>query len=238
MPNFVRWLPRKHGARELIRLTIHNLEEQAAQDACREWMSDVQPAIDRESQARVAAGKDPRADTGWAWHWDRVIRPLLFHGGRKRKAALYRLSVGSRDRPAAMLAVLTEERWPLDPALDAVYVWYLSTAPDEVLTVDTLSGESGIPGKISQAALDVAITLSLNNPRTRGRVWLHADPGGKDKLMRWYGIDAMGTRIPMETHSRLPGFIHARSRANDQRYFVWTPDMSEWFSSRFDDLRR
>lgn len=227
MPNFLRWLPARSDPRDLVRLSVRRLRWSDAEQACSRWMNEIQPAINDWTPARVDRG----------WDWSNLVLPLVRYGGIARSAALYALSVGAEDRPAGLLALLERERWPLDDQQEAVFVWYLSTAPRSLLNVTSLGGQVVEPSMLGQAALDVALSVSRSQPRTEGRTWLHADRNGGPDLIRWYGVDAMGTRIPTETNPRLPGFLSRRARANDQRYFAWTEELTTWSLSRFDTLR-
>jgi hypothetical protein len=105
------------------------------------------------------------------------------------------------------------------------------------LSVATVGGAIGVPALLGQAALDVALAVSLAGPAA-GRLWLHADPAGGRDLLSWYGLDAIMTRIPPETFPVLPGDVIRGGRQNDGRYFGFTRETALWARDRLAAWRR
>jgi len=94
----------------------------------------------------------PRVDATWNWPYH---IGLCRAAGIWRSHRLYQLTVGEEQQPAAMVFLLRKERW-IEAGLGAVYVWYLSTAPESLLSVTTLSGGRGVPGMLGLAAPEIA----------------------------------------------------------------------------------
>jgi hypothetical protein len=67
---------------------------------CLTWQREVQPLIDRGPA---------RADVRWDWVVE--IPALVFYGGRRRSPRMFQITVGPDNRPAAMIALLENERW-------------------------------------------------------------------------------------------------------------------------------
>ncbi|WP_232631434.1 hypothetical protein [Methylobacterium sp. Leaf118] len=116
-----------------------------------------------------------------------------------------------------MIALLANERWFEDWSQPATYLWYLSTAPAEILEFKGAQGAAIIPRQIGRMAFDVALTVALE-AMGRGRLWLHADPAGGDRLVRW-STQMVGMRtIDPAQHPKLPGSTLTGGRRNDGRY--------------------
>lgn len=122
---------------------------------------------------------------------------------------MYQLCLAKDDFPLAMVALLERERWIGRERLPAVYLWYLSGAP-----AAAVAARGARPKMITAAALDIALTVSMNGP-ARGRLWLHAAPEGGQKLMDWYRARGLENVPP---GIKLPG-PRISERINDGRYF-------------------
>ncbi len=92
---------------------------------------------------------------------------------------MFQVCLADNDFPIGMVSILETERWPEEPSLPAVFAWYLTGAPASAVLAH------GAPKLLMAAALDVAVTVSLNGP-SEGRLWLHASPEGGQKLVDWY----------------------------------------------------
>jgi hypothetical protein len=193
------------------------------------WHSHVQPIIDRDPS---------RADNGWNWM---LYVPFAELGGRvlMRKPVGYAvgLSDSESDRfvPCALVQLLGRV-----PALDehdreSVFVWFLSTAPDEALTSieDHPISEDQIPRRLGTIALDVAVTHSLNERRF-GRTALYADERGGDVLLQWYQRRGM-TVLPDE--DTLPRGPRRLLKPSDGRYCYYTVPAAIEASEELDSLR-
>ena len=168
---------------------------------------------------------DPaRADRDWDWVWEIPI--LTFAVGAIRRPRLFQLAHVEDNFPLGMIALLENERWPRDHALPAVYVWYLTGAPDTALV------SLGRPKPRTAAVLDIAVTIALNG-LADGRLWLHAAPEGVTSLMAWYtslGLEPVAGDLVLPSAKLVP-------RDNDGRYFQLTPQAARDFSRRLDRYR-
>ncbi len=193
-----------------------------------EWRRDVAPLIAADPEMR------DRADREWNWNQHRVVALLA---GARRKPRFFQIRVGSDNRPAAMMLLLGNERWPGEETLPATYLWYLSVATRGFLTYP----DGSRPIDVGLAAIDAAITVSLRSA-AGGRVWLRADPNaGQPDLCKYYGLSANMARVPAPAVPRLPGYIRKgllmKVRPNDGRYFAFTPELARWAYRRLDWLR-
>lgn len=169
------------------------------------WHQQIQPEIDKDPQ---------RPDAGWNWPY--VIAPFTLFGGWRRTCRIFQISLRDDNLPAAMIAILQNERWFDDEHEQAVFLWYLSTAPASMLTKIDSFGAAHYPTMIGTAALDIALCVALDE--CEGRLWLHAASGGGDKLLNWYAQKGM-RNIDRRQHATLPGF--GKGRKNDGRYFFF-----------------
>jgi hypothetical protein len=193
------------------------------------WHADVQPVIagvrqlDRNGQWR------PRVDA--TWNWPAHIE-LCRAAGIWRSVRIYQMTVGPEDQPAAMICLLRDERW-IDEGRSAVYLWYLSTAPDSLLSVMTIGGNTGVPGLLGLAVLDVGIVDSIN-AGWDGRLWLHSEPSGNLLgLPDWYAFAAGATRVSSGSHPWLPGVGGwTRENRTDDYYFAFTQETAQWLYRR------
>lgn len=176
----------------------------------RRWHTDVQPLIKRDQS---------RPDANWNWPFN--IIPIVLFGHPHRRGRIFQITLGTERRPAAMIAVLTNERWCLDPQKSAAFVFYLSAAPAAWLGMHDASGNPITPKMVGQATLDVALCIALNE--CDGRLWLHAAPQGGTTLLNWYQHCGLQLVDPGR-HSSLPGFIIGR--INDGRYLCIEGDAS------------
>jgi hypothetical protein len=212
---FVTHLPTAAGGH--VAVIIHELPRRmAAAGRCVHWVDLVhRPFI---------AGDLARADRDWDWRWQ--IPMLTFGGGMARRPRMFQLCLAADDFPLAMISLLENERWIGDHSQSAVYLWYLAGAPAKAVE------RCGKPKLLTAAALDIAVSVSLNGP-AQGRLWLHAAPEGGDTLVNWYhsrGLEA----VPK--NSSLPG-PRLSERINDGRYFRLTPTTARVASSMMDGYR-
>lgn len=173
---FVSRAPTKSGEPVGIRVTRMTLPHVLW------WHSHVQPVIDQDST---------RADRGWNWlfyvPFTTLARGLLMRQPHGYTIGIRAEETDDRFIPCALVQLLG--RFPaLDtPERKGVFVWFLSTAPDEALL--TIQGhpitEDRIPKRLGTITLDAAVTHALNKHR-RGRTALYADEAGGDVLLKWY----------------------------------------------------
>ncbi|MCJ2036864.1 hypothetical protein [Methylobacterium sp. J-068] len=208
MPRFLKYVPTS-GSRGLeLPIFVHEIKpfDRDPVARCKVWHDRVQPVIARDRR---------RADV--AWNWPNIIRPMTMAVGVRRGGRLFQMTIGDEQRPAAMISLLTKERWFADRRQPATYLWFLSRAPTETLTFRDRDNAAFTPRQVGQAAFDVALTIALESAG-QGRLWLHADPIGGDKLLRWYSqMTGMRTIDPGD-YPKLPGDAVRGDRNNDGRY--------------------
>jgi hypothetical protein len=198
-------------------------DDQSWDQAHRRWRDEVAPLIARDPDM------PDRADRAWNW---RRIRGLARVAGQRRQPRFFQIRCGEDERPAAMVLLLADERWPGNRRHPAVFLWYLSVATRGYLTYP----DGTRPLDVGLAAIDTAVVVSLTGD-AKGRLWLHADPNaGQPDLCRYYGLTANMGRIPSIAVPVLPSSF-LKPRHNDERYFAFTEQFSGWAASRLDWLR-
>ncbi len=220
---FVRMAPTRSGQK----VPIHVAKLQPAHVLW--WHSHVQPIIDRDPT---------RADNDWNWL---LYASVAAVGGRvlAREPAGYAIGLSDPGTdtfvPCALVQLLG--RFPAldDHDRDGVFVWFLSTAPDEALTTieNRPISENEIPRRLGTIALDVAVSHSFN-ARRDGRTALYADEQGGDLLLRWYQRRGMSV-LPDE--DRLPWVPRRLLKPSDGRYCYYTASAALRASRELDPLR-
>ncbi len=208
----VRWVP--SSSSEPVLIEIVQLDKSLAV----RWQSSIQPAID----------EDPtRTDQGW--RWPRIMATTSLVGALQRPTGLAACVQAQNGDyiPCAMVQVVA--RYPAfdDRNENCVFLWYLADAPIKAL--EQLLPKSCVPKMLGTVALDMAVTLSLNQG-LHGRTGLHADPKGKEKLTAWYASKGMAN---LPSHAPRPSIF----RANDGRFFYYTPAMALTASQKLDKFR-
>ena len=142
-----------------------------------------------------------------------------------------------RDRfvPCALVQLLGRVPAFDDHDRESVFVWFLSTAPDEALMTiaEHAIPEDRMPRRLGSIALDVAVTHSLNHRRL-GRTALYADERGGDVLLQWYRRRGM-TVLPDE--EKLPPGPRRLLKPSDGRYCYYTVPAAIRVSQELDPLR-
>lgn len=193
------------------------------------WHSHVQPLIDRDPE---------RGDRNWNWLLY-VSFATLAGGVLARQPVGYTIGIYAEntDRyiPCALVQLLGRF-----PALNAhkrksVFVWFLSTAPDEALLSikDHPIAADRLPKRLGTIALDVAVTHSLNKRRL-GRTALYAEESGGNELLEWYQKKGMSL-LPAD--QRLPRGPRRLFKPSDGRYCYFTVDAALELSRALDSLR-
>jgi hypothetical protein len=193
------------------------------------WHSHVQPIIDRDPT---------RPDNGWNWLLYVAFAEVT---GRvlTRKPVGYTVGLADpeRDRfvPCALVQLLGRVPALDDHDRESVFVWFLSTAPDEALATikDHPIPVDRIPQRLGTIALDVAVTCSLNEQRL-GRTALYADERGGDVLLGWYRRRGM-TILPDD--AELPPGPRRLLKPSDGRYCYYTVPAAIEASKKLDPLR-
>ena len=163
------------------------------------WHSAIQPEIRKLNS---------RADTGW--YWPGKVKFFSYTAkALNQEPCCYTIGIkqGERFLPCALVFAAERYYYLRDAKKSAVFIWFMSTAPDVIYNKHGL-GQS-IP-KLGFACIDVGITASYNNSLL-GYLGLHASP--KDPgLKNFYG-NKCGL-LNINRNQNLPGI-----RQNDGRYF-------------------
>ncbi|MDR3523271.1 MAG: hypothetical protein P4L66_04130 [Acetobacteraceae bacterium] len=200
----------------MLGVVVRQITPASVRPFCLKWVENVQrPHIE---------GNTNRADHDWDWLT--LIPTLTFAAGARRNPRMFQICTAETGFPLAMISLLETERHPVDHSQTSVFAWYLAGAPSSAVEAQ------GSPKLLMSAALDVAITVSLNGP-ARGQLWLHAAPEGGQRLMDWYAKQSL---VPIARNVRLPGSLVA-PRRNDGRYFQLDPGDALRVSSRMDKYR-
>jgi hypothetical protein len=220
LPSFISRLP-VSGSNHLVDIDIVEVKEDDW-NILKSWDEKVGQHLQETN----------RADANWKWH--SRIAPIVFYGGFRRRPRIFQMTIGRDKVPAAMIAILEEERWVENSSENAVFLWFLSTAPDAYWQT-VVNDLPGMPKLVGRAALDVALTIALDG-LTAGKLWLHADPKGGHGLRAWYGTDCGMTCLGKRAFPTLPGFSPS-IRSNDGRYFCFTEETAKWAHWQMDEWR-
>lgn len=193
------------------------------------WQSHVQPIID----------EDPtRVDNDWNWV---LLAPLtrLFGLGTAKRPVGYTVGIAGHDTghyiPCALVLLLGRDRALDNHRKRSAFTWYLTTAPDAALL--NIKGyrlqEDQLPKRLGTIALDVSVTHSLNRV-ARGRVSLHSDPKGGERLLNWY--ENRGMEVLPEG-KKLPVGPRRLFKPSDGYYCYYTIDAAVTASRELDSLR-
>ncbi len=193
------------------------------------WHTHVQPVIDNDPD---------RVDHGWNWL---LFAPLtgLFGIMLSRRPVGYTVGIAARDTghfiPCAMVLLLGRDRALDDHRKRSTFTWYLTTAPDAAL-LDIKNyrlDEKGLPKRLGTIALDVAVTHSLNHV-ARGRMSLHSDPRGGERLLGWYRKRGMTV---LREDRKLPWGPRRLIAPSDGHYCYYTMADAVAASRELDALR-
>ena len=193
------------------------------------WHAHVQPIIDDDPD---------RVDNGWNWL---LYAPLtrLFGIVMAKRPVGYVIGIAAHDIgrfiPCAMVLLLGRDRALDDHRKRSTFTWFLTTAPDAaLLDIERYRlDEKRLPKRLGTIALDVAITHSLNH-LARGRMSLHSDPRGGERLLGWYRKRGM-TVLPK--NEKLPKGPRRLFAPSDGYYCYYTIDDALAASRELDELR-
>ena len=193
------------------------------------WDSHVQPIIDQDPE---------RVDNDWNWV---LFAPLtrLFGLATAKRPVGYTVGIAAHDTghfiPCALVLLLGRDRALDDHGKRSTFTWYLTTAPDTALlsVEDYHLNEDQLPKRLGTIALDVSVTHSLNH-LARGRMSLHSDPNGGERLLGWYEKRGM-TVLP--EGRRLPFGPRRLFKPSDGLYCYYTVDAAVAASRELDPLR-
>lgn len=198
-------------------ITIHNLDSVIV----RWWDANVQPEIDK-------LGTD-RADRGWDWL--KIFRyTSVFVNQKPRGLAIGLENVPARGLflPCALMQFVSVFPALDDPAYDSVFIWFLADAPPASILCAGMLQPNEVPRMLGTICLDTAVAVSQALGFS-GRVGLHADQLGGDRLFKWYQASGMRN---LPSSQRIPGL-----RRNDGRYFYFDPVSAANFRRAHFDLR-
>ncbi|MBV1877685.1 MAG: hypothetical protein KUG79_08590 [Pseudomonadales bacterium] len=114
----------------------------------------------------------------------------------------------------------------------AIFLWYLSTAPEEFFTAAGLNTDQ-MPKSIGRLIVDSAIVTS-HKAGKHGKIGLHADPA--DPSLDSYYEKAVGLDRLAATKA-LPKGRQFRQKGNDGRYFYCDEQKAERLLKKFDKFR-
>jgi hypothetical protein len=191
------------------------------------WHGNVQPIIDEDPD---------RVDQGWNWllyaPFSTLTGTVL---GRNPVGYCVGLVRGDRFVPCALAQLLGDY-----PALDdndrrSTFTWFLTTAPRSAMLSNEAYGltEDRVPKRLGTITLDVAVTHSINHGGG-GRMSLHADPKGGERLLQWYRDRGM---LVLARDRRLPAGPRRLIRPSDGRYCYFTVEGALQMSRGLDHLR-
>jgi len=166
------------------------------------WDAVIQPAIRTIGNQERREGKKPsRADHNWHWTRIRVLLPLAQSLIKRRCRALTILL--RRDRiwqepweagppkpedepkaiPAAMVLLIESYPWLLPTARkrQSTFTWFMAAAPKKVLQGLGVFATPSLGSILLDTALITSMALGY-----RGRMWLHANRRGGQRLFDYY----------------------------------------------------
>lgn len=149
--------------------------------------------------------------------------------GSERHAVAWCLLARSerKDLPIGMLTAVPAYASPYpNEDNDLGFVWYLSDAPIELYAQRQIPQASGV----ASALLDIAIQTRLDLLGDAA-IFLHADPAGGAKLIRYYEDKCLMTRL---WHDKRISPVRSIKAGE---YFAMTHDQAMRFAKKFDRLR-
>jgi hypothetical protein len=194
--------------------TVPLFVEDLTQEHVASWINDVQPHL-----------SDDRPDKDWPWE---LIFPLtrLTGGTLGQRPEGFALTTPSLNVPCAMGIMVTRYAALDRPSLEASFIWYMASAPTSLLRARLSPND--IPKLLGQMALFRAVQRA-HEAGHAGRLGLHADPKGGEKLASWYRDQHMQKLPP--THPLPIGF--RRIAGNDGRYFYFNEMSAGKFQRSF-----
>jgi hypothetical protein len=188
------------------------------------WQEHVQPYIDDSAEAR--------ADQGWRWPRIYATRKLVAGTLLQRPTGLVAGVILKQEFiPVCMVLMVEAYRYLRDPSLESVFVWYATRCPDHVLRNRMRVAPDGVPKRLMEITIDLAITHSYNL-MLRGRIGLHAASEGGDDLCAKY--ESFGL-IRLDRNERLPPGVRGWV-GNDGRYFYHSEESALRASQRLDKV--
>jgi hypothetical protein len=194
-------------------------------EEARRWDAEIQP--------RIALDKK-RADANWLWYrnytWCRTIENLL-----KRDVVYAQYLLNGTDPitktggvliPAGQAIYSLGYPFPGDKNKKCVFIWFLTATPKDILE------EHQLPKvKMLNPLLDLAVQISVFTGH-EGRIALHADPMGGERLIRSY------LKVGLQNIDKSVKIGPLMSpRQNDGRYFKMSEEQALAFADNFNEYR-
>lgn len=184
---------------------------------------------------------EARADHDWNWRLIASVTKLAAEALLQMPSGFV---VGVRDEkrsrfvPCVMSMLVDMYPHLEDNNLTSVFVWYLSPAPmaSMVRELELPADQVPLETVLMAVGMDVAITESYNI-RLRGRVGLHADAKGGERLVRWYEHPRRGGMHRLPETTKLPFGFRRVKVPNDGRYFYHDEKSAFEASCRMDRYR-
>jgi len=168
------------------------------------WDRTIQLDILTEARKAKIEGKPvPRADRFWSWTGLRILFPLAQSFRKRRCRALSILveNASGQGVPAGMVLLIEAYPWPFPlgaASPRSTFLWFLASAPTDSLRKLGVAD----PPSLGRILIDTALVTSMGLGH-EGQMWLHAAPGGGEKLLNFY-VDMCKLR-KMERGTALPG---------------------------------
>jgi hypothetical protein len=181
------------------------------------------------AESRAPFERRLRADAGWDWTGGRIQKAAILSetlGQQPQFQALGHITDSGEVLPLGLILLVQSYRWPREPGTNCTFVWYLSDSPESAQIALGLRPFK----RIGRTLIDIASCLSFS-ANNGGRLLLHADIAGGDRLTRWYR-ESLGMKQLEPEYSISP------FRKNDGRYFYFESGDAESFLASSDQLRR
>lgn len=140
------------------------------------WVKHIQPEIMRDTT---------RLDANWDWTKlsaknSMLNRIVTLLGQAPKTFCIVTEDVKGHAFPIGMLHLVQDYDWILDRTKSASFIWFLAAAPKALL-----EKRFACRPRLMSAFIDAGVVVSKNNGHD-GRLFLHADPLGKDTLEASY----------------------------------------------------
>ncbi len=199
------------------------------------WDAVIQPAIRTIGNQERREGKKPsRVDHHWSWPRIRVLLPLAQSLIKRRCRALTvllqrdliwqepwegppKIEDEPKAIPAAMILLIESYPWLLPTARkrQSTFTWFIASAPKKVLQELGVFTTPSLGSILIDTALITSMTLGH-----RGRMWLHADHRGGQRLFDYYSKKC---NLPNVGH----GFPLPSGLLSDGRHFYATSTIAK-----------
>jgi hypothetical protein len=194
------------------------------------WVKHIQPEI---------SGDVTRLDSNWDW-----LVLSRKNSAVNRIASLLRQTpktycIVAADRegkafPIGMLHLVQRYPWILDATKSSSFIWYLSAAPKTLL-----DKRFGCRPRLMPAFIDAGLVVSVNSGHS-GRLFLHADPNGKEILAASYLRCGLARATPDARISlvrKIMGRRNQRKNGTSGSYFYADEFIAEGILKLSDSLR-